>query len=77
MGLFLVAVLLWGLMITGLFLATWGLWKTSWKAFVWSGAAFILPSIILATQKGLYNLFLLLPFLVLGAAYITYKRKKG
>ncbi|WP_394232170.1 hypothetical protein [Niallia oryzisoli] len=77
MGLFLVAVFLWGLILVSVLLTMWGLLKKSWKAFVWSGAAIIIPSIILGTQRGLFSLFFLLPLIALGAAYLTYKGKNG
>ncbi|WP_338453102.1 hypothetical protein R4Z09_15255 [Niallia oryzisoli] len=77
MVLLFVAVFLWGLIFVSIFLAFWGLFKKSWKAFVWSGVAFVIPSIILATQKGLFSLFILLPMSALGAAYLTYIGQKS
>ncbi|KAA9023826.1 hypothetical protein [Niallia endozanthoxylica] len=76
MGLLFVSIFFWGLIFVSVCLSIWGLWKKSWKAFVWSGTAFVIPSIILATQKGLLTLFILLPLLSLVAAYLTYKGQK-
>lgn len=77
MGFFLIAVFLWGLIIGSILLFMRGLWKKSWKAFVWSGIAFIVPAIIFATQKGLFSLFLIIPLIAFGAAYFTNKGQKN
>jgi hypothetical protein len=74
MGFLLVGFILWGLMIASVLLFIFGLGKKSWKLFTWSGMAFLIPSIILATQKGLFSLFLLLPLIAFGAAFYMHKR---
>jgi uncharacterized membrane protein YfhO len=74
MNFLLVGIGLWGLIILGGLLFLFGLWKRSWLSHFLSGIAFLVPSIILATNKGWFTLFILLPLVVFGIALYT---KKG
>lgn len=77
MGFFLVGFILWGLTIASVLLFILGLGKRSRRLLTWSGMAFLIPSIILATQKGLFSLFLLLPLIAFGAAFYMHNRQKN
>ncbi|MEQ2526721.1 hypothetical protein EKG37_10685 [Robertmurraya yapensis] len=68
MDFLLVGIGLWGLLILGGLLFLFGLWKKSWLAHFFSGLALLVPAIILATQKGIFILFILLPFIAFGFA---------
>lgn len=74
MDFLLVGIGLWGLLILGGLLFLFGLWKKSWMSHFISGIVLLIPSIILATERGWFTLFFLLPLLVFGFALFT---KKG
>ncbi|WP_449622042.1 hypothetical protein [Robertmurraya sp. Marseille-Q9965] len=68
MDFLLVGIALWGLLIFGGLLFLYGLWKKSWLAYFLCGLTLLIPSIILATQKGIFILFILLPLVAFGFA---------
>ena len=69
MDFFLMGILLWSLVIASLVLLVWGLWKQSWKALVWSGAALILPmALIFMGDQGIWFKFSVVPPLMIFAA---------
>jgi len=74
MGFFLVGFILWSLIVVSLVLLIGGFWKKSWKAFLVSGLAMLVPSIMLTTQQGWFSLFVLLPLMVLGLSFYTKKK---
>lgn len=74
MDFFLVGFGLWGLLILGVFLFLFGLWKKSWLSHFISGIFLLVPGIILATQKGWFTFVILFPLIVFGFAIFT---KKG
>jgi hypothetical protein len=74
MNFLLVGIGLWGLLILGGLLFLVGLWKKSWLSYFFSGIVLLVPSIILATERGFFTLFILLPLIVFGFALYT---KKG
>jgi hypothetical protein len=75
-GFLVVSALLWLLIIGSVVLLLWGVFKKSWKGILFSGIAFLIPAIILSTQKGLFLLFLLLPFLSFVVAYFMKAKMK-
>lgn len=75
MGFFIVGLILWLLIGASALLFLWGLWKKSWKAFLFSGLAFIMPSYYFWGAENWLRIIGLLPWLLLGLAYYTYKRK--
>jgi chromate transport protein ChrA len=77
MGFFLIAVLLWGLILASIVIFIWGLLKKSWKAFSWSGLASLVPAFILSTQQGWFYFVLLWPLIAFTAAYMVKRGKKN
>jgi hypothetical protein len=73
MALFLMGVLLWGLIIVGIILFIWGLLRISKKMLAWSGAALLIPAIVLSTQQGWFYLFLAVPLAAFAAAFTVKK----
>nr|WP_316047060.1 hypothetical protein [Planococcus glaciei] len=71
MGLFVMGILLWSLVIASVILFIYGLWKSSWKALVWSGAAILVPMmlIFLGGQGIWFRLSILVPIAIFAAAY--------
>lgn len=76
-GLFLMGILLWFLVIAAAFLAFIGLWKRSWKALAWSGAAVLLPTLLISMDgQGIwFRLAILLPLLLFVAAFLMKHQK--
>ncbi|RFU69466.1 hypothetical protein D0469_09620 [Peribacillus saganii] len=71
MALFLVGIIYWSLVaVSGLWLV-WGLWKNSWKAFMISGYALLLPALALyfGGAEGWFKLPILLPIVIFVIAY--------
>lgn len=68
MDFFMVGIGLWGLMIVSGLLLIYGLWKKSWVSLFISGIASLVPFISLATQKGWFGLFILIPLFIFGLA---------
>ncbi|MCL6570517.1 MAG: hypothetical protein K6T88_02375 [Bacillus sp. (in: Bacteria)] len=73
-GFYMLGFFLWALIVASGVFFIWGVWKVSWKAFLISGLAFLVPSIILSTQRGWFSLFLILPMAAFGLAFFTKKR---
>jgi len=71
MGLFVMGILLWTLVIVSVVLFVYGLWKSSWKALVWSGAAVLVPMmLIFMGGQGIWlRLSILVPIAIFAAAY--------
>ena len=75
-GFLVVSALLWLLIIGSIVFLLWGAFKKSWKGVLYSGIAFLIPAIILSTQKGLFLLYLFLPLLAFVVAYFMKSRMK-
>ncbi|MEH7745793.1 hypothetical protein V7659_12245 [Neobacillus drentensis] len=75
MDFFLVGIVYWLLIGASVLLFVWGLWKKSWKGFLWSGIALALPTISLYVggAEGWFRLAGLLPLLLWVFAYYTKK----
>ncbi len=75
MNLFLVGIIYWLLIGASVLLFVWGLWKKSWKGFLWSGIALALPTISLYVggAEGWFRLAGLLPLLLFVLAFYTKK----
>ncbi|MGK7376857.1 hypothetical protein ACSFXN_03375 [Planococcus sp. 1R117A] len=71
MSLFLMGILLWSLVIASVILFVYGLWKSSWKALMWSGTAILLPTILIFMgDDGIWFRFsILVPIAIFAAAY--------
>lgn len=79
MGLFLMGILLWSLVIASVVLLVYGLWKRSWKALLWSGAALLLPMGLIAFDGSgsiWFKLSIVPPLLIFIAAYLMKNRKE-
>ncbi|HSP22501.1 MAG TPA: hypothetical protein VLQ20_09230 [Planococcus sp. (in: firmicutes)] len=79
MGLFLMGILLWSLVIASVVLFVYGLWKRSWKALAWSGAALLLPMGLIAFDGSgsmWFKLSIVPPLLIFAAAYFM-KHKRA
>lgn len=76
MGFLLIGIALWGLVVTSVLLFIWGLWKNSWKSFLISGLAFIIPSIIFVMAQGWLRLLIIVPLISFALAYYTFKKDK-
>jgi hypothetical protein len=78
MGLFLMGILLWSLVIASVVLLVYGLWKRSWKALLWSGAALLVPMALIAFDGSgsiWFKLSIVPPLLIFVAAYLMKHRK--
>lgn len=78
MGFFFVGILLWSLVIASVIVFVFGLWKHSWKALMWSGAALLLPMSLVAFDGSgsfWFKLSIVPPLLIFAAAY--YMRHKA
>ena len=75
MNLFLVGIIYWLLIGASALLFVWGVWKKSWKAFLWSGIALAVPTITLYAggAEGWFRLAGLLPLLLFVLAFYTKK----
>ena len=75
MDFFLVGIVYWLLIGGSVLLFVRGIWKKSWKAFLWSGIALVIPTISLYVggAEGWFRLAGLLPLLLFGLAYYTKK----
>ena len=72
MGLLFMGILLWSLVIASVVLFVYGLWKRSWKALVWSGAALLLPMGLIAFDGSgsmWFKLSIVPPLLIFAVAY--------
>jgi hypothetical protein len=72
MGLFLMGILLWSLVIISVVLFVYGLWKSSWKALLWSGVAILLPTVLIfmGENQGIwFRLSILVPIAIFAAAF--------
>ena len=78
MGLFLMGILRWSLVIASVVLLVYGLWKRSWKALLWSGAALLVPMGLIAFDGSgslWFKLSIVPPLLIFAAAYLMKHRK--
>lgn len=80
MALYSVGVFLWALCVFALIAFVWGLWKRSWQALAWSGAA-LMPPMLLIFMGGAgiwFKLCIVLPLaLFAGAFYLKHKNVKA
>ncbi|MEH7348723.1 hypothetical protein [Gottfriedia acidiceleris] len=74
-GFYWVAIVFWGLIVFGLFLWAWGLWKKSWKSLLMSGIALILPMLYFVGANNLFRFLALVPLIPFALAFYTKKRK--
>ncbi|TWT01959.1 hypothetical protein [Planomicrobium sp. CPCC 101079] len=78
MGLFLAGIVLWSLVILSVVLLVVGVWKKSWQLLAWSGAAMMLPSLLIFMgDDGIWFKMAILPPILLfaGAYYMRNKMK--
>lgn len=75
MDFFLVGIVYWLLIGASILLFIWGLVKKSWKAFLWSGIALLIPSIsfFAGDAEGLFRWMGILSLILFGLAYWTKK----
>lgn len=73
-GFYWVGLIFWGLIGSGLFLLTWGLWKKSWRSFLLSGMALFLPMLFFGGANNWFRLLSLLPLIPFALAFYTKKR---
>lgn len=71
MGLFMMGILLWSLVIISAALFVYGLWKNSWKALMGSGAALLVPTLLIFMGgHGIwFRLSILVPIAIFAAAF--------
>ncbi|WP_216829713.1 hypothetical protein [Alkalihalobacterium elongatum] len=74
-GLYVIGFLLWGLIVASIISVIIGIWKKSWKSFLFSGLTLFVPAIVLATQPGWLRLMVGIPILLVILAFFT-KRKQ-
>jgi hypothetical protein len=72
---FLVGIVYWVLIGASILLFVWGLLKSYWKAYLWSGIALAVPTISLYVggAEGWFRFAGLLPLILFGLAYYTKK----
>lgn len=75
-GFYWVGLVFWLLIGASLFFLVWGLYKKSWKAFIISGIALILPSLYFLGAENWFRLIAGLPILCFLFAYHTRKSAK-
>ncbi|MEH7335018.1 hypothetical protein V7161_20530 [Neobacillus drentensis] len=75
MNFFLVGIVYWLLIGASILLFILGILKKSWKAFLWSGIALLLPSIAMfaGDTEGLFRWIGVLSLILFGLAYWTKK----
>ncbi|KKK36343.1 hypothetical protein WQ57_19860 [Mesobacillus campisalis] len=57
-GFLTISLFFWGLIVAAGLGFVLALLRRSWKGFMFSGTAFLIPGIVLASQEGYYYLFL-------------------
>jgi hypothetical protein len=62
-GFLTIGFIFWGLIAAAGIGFVIALFRRSWKGFLFSGGAFLIPGVVLASQGGYYWLFLLFPLL--------------
>ncbi|MGI2328082.1 hypothetical protein [Planococcus sp. YIM B11945] len=76
MSLFLAGIVLWSLVILSAVLLVAGVWKKSWQLLAWSGAAMLLPCLLIFMgDDGVWFKMAILPPILLfaGAYYMRYR----
>ncbi|WP_430509333.1 hypothetical protein [Gottfriedia solisilvae] len=73
-GFILLGFIVWGLISFGLILLLWGLWKKSWKSFLWSGIA-LLPTLFYIGGENWERLIALTPLIPFALAFYTKSAK--
>ena len=71
-----VGLIFWLLIIASLLLFIWGLGKKSWKAFILSTIALILPTLYFSGAEKWVRILVLLPLIPFFLAFITRKKQK-
>ncbi|CAM3998114.1 hypothetical protein [Mesobacillus zeae] len=74
-GFYWVGLIFWVLIVSGLLLSVWGIWKKTWLALLISGIALILPSLYFGGGENWFRLLVLLPLIPFALSYYTKKRK--
>lgn len=71
MGLFVAGIVLWSLVVLSIVLLVAGIWKKSWQLLAWSGAAMLLPMLLIFMgDDGIwFKMAILPPILLFAAAY--------